>query len=77
MDNNKEWFYTGKKRLARLVKGCEKCELFDYTNQFFVDGKMHYFDPKYFVSYFTHGLHITPVGLARIAPLYHRMCHSL
>ena len=77
MPGNKEWYYVAKRRLARLVDGCKKCELFDYTNQFFVNGQLHYYDPKYFVSYFASSMHVNVVGLSRIAPLYHHICHNV
>lgn len=73
----RQWFDIGRKRMDRLAAHCEKCRLFDYTSQFFIDGKMHYYDPKYFVSYFVSSLHLSPVGLARVAPLYNQICHTL
>lgn len=63
--NRRSWYEIARKRMDRLVRHCEKCRLFDFTNQFYQNGKLQYYDPKYYVSYFVRSLHLSPIGLHR------------
>ncbi|CAI5452567.1 unnamed protein product [Caenorhabditis angaria] len=72
--------YSGARaRYAQLLKDCgEKCELIDYHDLFYrKDSKtFRFFDENGF-EYLTKILHLSPLGLEKVRPIWKKICDHL
>lgn len=63
--------------LDQIVGNCSKCEQFDYTPQFIINGTFYPYDPTNIIPYVTNGMHFTQPGLAKIRPIYTDICKRI
>lgn len=61
-------------KLEALLKNCSKCEQFDYTPKFIINGTFYPYEPRSFMSYYTTALHFTAPALEMIRPIFTDIC---
>ena len=66
-----------QEKLDEIINSCPKCEQFDYTPQFLINGTFYPYDPQYIIPYVNQGHHFTQPGLEKIRPVYTDICNRI